>query len=320
MSCFLSCVEVLGLPIDLIGAADSKPSSQRFLLYRWKDIMQTGHLFKNNEAFGAERSMCALHGKQCSPIQGEVDITVAGLPCKAFSALRDKRGGTPCTGAPSMHPAYSAVEGFTQYLKQRRPSCFIIEEVLAFMHKDSRLKSPTGLPESHLARWSRSVAQQGYSIRVLKWEHSAWMNVRRPRLLIVGVSPRCGGKQGAEWIASALMKVISFRQLQRPVDVWSLVDVDGPEEQMQRERDAAAHRQVHPGPGKKPIADTCLLSLFACLHLECLRCKVGVLSSDVFCLSLRGFVVLKPSEQRQSRWEVSWVGVCGGVVPVKLIP
>eukprot|EP00971_Amphidinium_carterae_P166578 3301395-Amphidinium_carterae.1 len=134
------------------------------------------------------------------------------------------------------HPAYSTVNGFISYLSNRRPGCFWVEEVLAFQHVDKDLKRK-GVAVSHLEEWSRAVTNLGYSIRVLQIDHQIWVACRRPRLLILAVSKVCGGSIAAQWMAEAVLRVVRHRQLQRPLDIFELVDLDSAEEKAVRERE-----------------------------------------------------------------------------------
>ena len=194
----VSCHQVLRLPIDILGLSEVKAHAVRFLRARWDAILrhaEHGHIFSSNSCFVNGGGFCHRHGKECKVATSAVDIACGGLPCKAFSAMREKRGPTPSTGPQSAHPSYAPVAEFVSYLKARKPGTFWIEEVEAFANIDSKLRnSTTGILESHLEVWSREVVRLGYSIRVMRWQHQVWVSNKRSRLLIFGVAEQHGGK------------------------------------------------------------------------------------------------------------------------------
>ena len=238
-------MQVLGLPMDILGMAEIKATAIKFLQNRWRELLQTSHLYHGNDAYVNGEGYCHVHNKHCCVSQRPVDITVAGLPCKAFSRLRDRQGNSLRTQSAASHPVYSTVQQFVQYLSDRKPSCFIVEEVESFGHIDKTLKY-RGLPESHLQRWARDVCALGYSIKAVRFQHGLYVSCRRPRLVIVGCAPACGGKEAVAWIADAISGAQRRLAMQKPVCIWSLVDPDCAEEERLRQRDLEEKRKQAP--------------------------------------------------------------------------
>ena len=171
-----------------------------------------------------------------------IDIASAGLPCKAYSKLRDRTGSSAKTKGSMAHPACETVYNFLEYLGSRKPGSWFVEEVPGFGHVDSHLKH-NGVPESHLCNWVRQVCNMGYSVRVLEVKHEIWVQNRRTRLLLVGCSAAHGGGAGASWIAEALQAIMQRRSLQRALSVWDLVNPDDIDEERVRARDTAERRK-----------------------------------------------------------------------------
>ena len=261
VSWLLACLlcplnKVLKLDLDILGLAEVKGHAVRFIKHRWASLLQQqehGHLFANNEAYLSGHGPCHWHGQTCAVAPVAVDIVVGGLPCKAFSALREKQGHTLATGPQTKHPSYAPVSDFILYLKARQPGTFWIEEVEAFGHIDKNLRdADSGLLQSHLQVWAHHVARLGYSVRVMRWQHSLWVNNRRTRLLIFGAADKHGGKEAVKWMVQAAQDVIQFRSMQKAVDIWSLVDNHAPDEVEARRRDVVGKR-------KQVLASVCVV-------------------------------------------------------------
>ena len=222
--------------------AEIKTTAIAFVKNRWGALLQSSHLFHGNESYINGEGWCHIHNQQCQVHPGVVDICVAGLPCKAFSRLRHRGGDSARTQSAAKHPVFATVEQFIEYAQARSPNCFLIEEVESFGHVVKDLKH-RGLPESHLSRWSRELSRLGHAIKVVKYQHGIYVQCRRPRLLIIGCSARCGGSEGAAWLADAVVASQRRRAMQKPCSVWQLVDPDCVEEEEIRRRDLAEKRK-----------------------------------------------------------------------------
>ena len=166
-------LEALALPFEILGVADVKPVAVRFLCQRWKHVLAKSHVYEANNVYLHESGHCHLHNAMCPVAKTAVDIAVAGLPCKAFSALRVKNGTSAKTKDVTSHPAFATVNGeFEEYLRVRTPGSFFVEEVLAFANADVSLGG-----QSHMQAWASRIAALGYNIRVLKFPLSLWVKV-----------------------------------------------------------------------------------------------------------------------------------------------
>ena len=212
--------EALKLPLKVGALCEVKKRAVKFLQYRWGPLCRDHgtHIFDGNEVLLDSKGPCHLHSQECK-VPPPPDIVCAGLPCKAFSRLRVRAGGTNKTSGPQNHPAFGPVQDFVSYLAKRRPGVWWVEEVESFNSITGK-----GQVRTHLEEWCQQVTAIGYSVRVLRFQHQDWVLNRRSRLLIVGCSRQHGGALGAQWIFDAMQRVVARRQIQRPVSVWELVD------------------------------------------------------------------------------------------------
>ena len=90
----------------------------------------------------------------------KIDLAIAGLPCKAYSALRVKSGQGDQQGAAMQHPAHSVVEEFVEYVAKRRPGVFWVEEVEGFAFANPDL-AKKGVHETYLTTWSKKLVAFG---------------------------------------------------------------------------------------------------------------------------------------------------------------
>ena len=175
--------------------ADIKPVAVRFLCQRWKHLLGDSHVYASNSVYLQESGHCHLHAANCPVSKKAVDVAVAGLPCKAFSALRQRNGTSLKTQSVTSHPAFSTVnDEFEEYLRVKVPGTFFVEEVLAFGNSD---KNAGG--QSHLHQWAGRISALGYNVRVLKFPLSLWVQVLRAN------SEGWGEKNG--WASVELAKI-----------------------------------------------------------------------------------------------------------------
>eukprot|EP00971_Amphidinium_carterae_P134616 2668054-Amphidinium_carterae.2 len=78
--------------MSYLSEPEKKASAVRFLKQRWPAIIGGKHLFAENNTLAEGAGYCHTHQQTCVVPDARVDITVAGLPCKAFSKLREKSG------------------------------------------------------------------------------------------------------------------------------------------------------------------------------------------------------------------------------------
>ena len=133
------------------------------------------------------RSMCQVW-QMVQEGRGNPGHHVWGFPCPAFSAQRQKNCSTPGTGAPENHPTFPMSVGeFANYLSERQPSMFWMEEVVGFT---KRVEALGMSPFAHVASKCR---ERGYAVEPLQLCHSVFINVRRPRVYLLGAHQRAGG-------------------------------------------------------------------------------------------------------------------------------
>ena len=214
------------------GLSSSLPTGGGSLLRK-----HGSHIFDGNQILVEGQGACHLHGRDCK-VPPPPDIVCAGLPCKAFSRLRCTSGQSTKTSQAQHHPAFNAVQDFISYLSLRKPGVFWVEEVESFNSLKGR-----GQTETHLEAWCRAVTSVGFSVRVMRFCLSDWVENRRSRLLIVGCSKAHGGAGGAQWIIDAVERVVARRRMMRPVRIWELVDPWSVEEKIMRERELSACRK-----------------------------------------------------------------------------
>ena len=155
-----------------------------------------------------------------------------GFPCPAFSAQRQKNGSTPGTGAPENHPTFPmAVEEFANYLSERQPSMFWMEEVVGFT------KRVEALGMSPLAHVASKCRERGYAVEAFQLCHSVFINVRRPRVYFLGAHQRAGGAAAIAHCSRAVQQAVQLleeRAYSRP-RVFDIVDLLSPAEVRRRE-------------------------------------------------------------------------------------
>ena len=100
------------------------------------------------------------------------------------------------------------------FLKQRRPFGFILEEVLGFGDKEKESGKPFVLLFQEMA------AELGFTTRCMKIDAGLWGQVSRPRLYVFGISSELGGTRAADWLAEAVDGVLQYQSLQQPFHLF----------------------------------------------------------------------------------------------------
>jgi site-specific DNA-cytosine methylase len=164
-------VEAFKLEVDLVAASDKKPASRKFILQN-HDFT---HLFKSADDHIRGRGYCEKHGQICELNCG-VDLVCGGLSCHPFSHMKQRTGTSARTSRPCDHPDYILVmEGFPEFLKNRRPGGFIVEEVEAILDR---------IPSSqkrYIDLLVENCVTAGYACRARVIQHSDWIQWPRSR-------------------------------------------------------------------------------------------------------------------------------------------
>jgi site-specific DNA-cytosine methylase len=166
----------LGVKHRCLGVADRKGKAQKFLKHNYTEA-QLGHLFTDNEHFATGMGECKLHKKVCCINPEVADIATGGLPCQPFTKARLKTGMSARSAGASLHPDYHTVMGgFREYLIQRKPRSFFVENV---SDMETTIDSKTGYDCLYL--FCKMGAALGYAIRVFKLDHLDFIEVPRLR-------------------------------------------------------------------------------------------------------------------------------------------
>ena len=234
--------EALGMDVAPLACAERKPSAQRYLKHQFGNRFI--HCFTDNAAFVAGHGECFLHGRDCPCPAMRPDISIHGLPCQAYSWMRQRSGSTKNTGQVWQHPGHEEVfEGFHSYLRERQPLGWIVEEVPALAQPDKR----TGI--SFLQTFLRKCRSLGYCVVVLQMDHVVWVEMSRNRLWMIGFSEELGHKQAADAFLEIVEESQKFRQLGEPTHIWNIVSPNSDAEMARRqyEESGGAHGQGVPG-------------------------------------------------------------------------
>ena len=216
--------------VEILAVSEEKLAAQKWLRYQFGG--QCGHIFKQNKCFLDGYGPCFLHGTVCQAPQKAVDVASGGLACQAFSNARVQNGTTPCTGEPTKHPKFhSALVEFPEYLRQRRPKCWWIEEVLTFLKRLAALK---GLSPYEV--FCESVRGLGYAIKGFYGHHGIWINAARSRVFVVGCLPEAGHAAGCACIYDYVSHAQDIRKLAAPTKLEDVIDFEGEDEVFWRSR------------------------------------------------------------------------------------
>jgi hypothetical protein len=221
-------VEALGLHICTQAVADSDKLARRFIQHTWPDIQ---HVFEDNTALidisAKDGRYCAICTKQCRTKLPVPDIASGGFPCTPFTKMRDQKGSTPATGKPFEHPSYHVVMGqLPEYLKERQPHSFWIEEVETLRRNDPR----TG--NTYLNQLAAACKSAGYELRAMLLNHNSWVDMPRERIFLMGFRDSAGGAKAADWAVAKIEATVASRHQQGgPVGVWEVLNVSDMDEQ-----------------------------------------------------------------------------------------
>lgn len=192
--------KAMGMDMEVIGAADSKATARAFIKAEHPNVP---HIWHSNDAYLDGHGQCSLHEGTCHTSSASPDIACGGLPCQPFSRLRvgsrssDSSGGKGAavgrTGGPTTHPDYGTVFQFEQYLIARKPSSFLVEEVMEF----NNMNPATG--KTFLFEFAAFATAQGYAVRAFVLDHSVWCELPRQRLWVIGIGECAGGSLAADW-------------------------------------------------------------------------------------------------------------------------
>ena len=234
--------EAMGMDVVALACAERKRTAQRYLKHQFGNRFQHG--FTDNAAFVDGHGKCFFHGKDCKCPTMRPDISIHGLPCQAYSWMRQRSGSTKNTGQVWQHPGHAEVfEGFHSYLTERQPRGWIVEEVPALAQPDKR----TGIP--FLQTFLTQCKSLGYCVVVLQMDHVVWVEMSRSRLWMIGFSKELGHKAAADAFLEIVHESQQFRQLGEPTHIWKVVspNSDAEMERQQYEESGGAHGQRVPG-------------------------------------------------------------------------
>ena len=175
---------------------------------------------------------CSLHPRdECNVSTEEVDLAVAGLPCQPFSMARFRGGSTAATGSTQDHPAFQTTQQFEMYIEVRRPKGFLIEQDDTFATQIDK-----SIGQSHLAAFAKKYASKGYAMRALIINHDVWVELPRNRVWILGLGPELGHAKAADWMVQHILEIQDRRKMLPPTKVFDIVNVDGADETLRRDR------------------------------------------------------------------------------------
>lgn len=221
--------QAMDVDAKCLGVADCKGFSQRWLKRKWSSVV--GHIFADNQAFLDGHGKCVLHGKDCKVSMERPDLVTGGLPCPAFSRLRD-RTKSHNRGKPWEHDSFHVtMVQFPEYLSVRRPRGFWIEQVETFGAVD---KSSN---RSFLHEFMRNCCSHGYAVRALVLPHDAWIDLPRTRIYVIGCHHDMGHKKAVEWIVEQIQSTSQYRALTPPTAILDLIDVEAPSERARCDHD-----------------------------------------------------------------------------------
>ncbi|CAL1173446.1 unnamed protein product [Cladocopium goreaui] len=120
-----------------------------------------------------------LQAKMMVPVPSQLDLYVAGFPCKDFSILNSNR---PCLQGPHA----STFHGVVEYIKRHQPATFLLENVQGLtMKKKGQAKAPiTEVME--ILRSLEGYQVKGWSVNSFNYH----LPQNRMRVYIVGVHCR----------------------------------------------------------------------------------------------------------------------------------
>ena len=72
----------------------------------------------------------------------------------------------------------------------------------------------------------------GYNVQAMIIRHSIFVRNSRSRIFIFGMSEAAGGAAAAAWAAQRVQAITQARSAKPPTEVFDIIDIKGPEENM----------------------------------------------------------------------------------------
>lgn len=174
----------LTLDVQHRFACDILPVSQQFIVQNSKPAVLFSDLVERSET-----GYC-LQAEMHVPVPSNLDLYVAGFPCKDFSILNSNR---PCLQGPHA----SAFHGVVDYIKRHQPATFLLENVQGLtMRKKGQAKAPI-TQVLDILRGLDGYQVKGWSVNSADYH----LPQNRLRVYIVGVHRRA--------------------KLRKPLNAWS---------------------------------------------------------------------------------------------------
>ncbi len=146
--------------------------------------MQPKHLYSHlHELLNGEgKCICCDSAHGMTGIE-RPDIAYAGLPCQAFTQLRDAVSQTSARTCPTeSHPDFATVmDLFPRYVSRRRPKRIVCEEVPEFMLLANIPGNSNGV--TYLWQFICKMSRLGFTMTSLVLDHSAWCEMVRKRIV-----------------------------------------------------------------------------------------------------------------------------------------
>jgi site-specific DNA-cytosine methylase len=128
-----AALQALGIPFNIVVAAESKKYAVDFMLANLKDNIS--HIMTSVDDAIHGSGYCAVHGRTCEPkLPDKIDVLVCGSPCQPFSRQREFSGRTPRTSKQcDGHPEFPlTMECVPQAIKRFSPHIWVVEQVTNF--------------------------------------------------------------------------------------------------------------------------------------------------------------------------------------------
>lgn len=206
----------LGMDVAIQMAVDKKDSSRKFIR---RNSPTLPHLYKDAKAVASlDYRGCEICGKGCRGPQKQPDLLRLGPPCQPYTTSRCK-SGVGDMGTPREHSQWGTCFDITlQYLNERKPRGFILEEVLGFGHQDKETQQP------YVVLFQREVKELGYVSRVVELNGFEWSDVQRPRFYVFGVLEELGGAKAVDWMVESVDEICRYRKMQPGVPIFPTGD------------------------------------------------------------------------------------------------
>jgi site-specific DNA-cytosine methylase len=172
-----AALQALGVPHNILVAADSKKFAVEFVLANLKDSIS--HMMTSVDDAIHGQGYCAVHDRVCEPkFPDNIDVLVAGPPCQPFSRQREFSGRTPRTSKQCEgHPDYPLTMEFVpQAIKRFSPHVWVVEQVTNF--GDTAANG-----EPYINTFVANVIKAGFrgGIEAIELQCQTWANIARNR-------------------------------------------------------------------------------------------------------------------------------------------